>query len=95
MNHHDLVSQIAGATGVSKTHTDKVLKQLGDTIANQLAAAGQIHLHGIGTLNVVETAARKGRNPATGDEIDIPAGKRIKLKAAKVLKTRLSDSPSP
>lgn len=90
MNHQALLSVISAATGVKKTDTDKVLKQLGDTIAAELLTQGHIALHGIGTLHVIETHARKGRNPQTGAEIDIPAGKRIKLKAAKVLKGAVS-----
>ena len=86
MNHHDLVNQISAATGVSKTHTDQVLRQLPDSIAAELVSQGQINLLGIGTFSVIDTAARPGRNPATGESIQIPAGKRIKLKAAKVLK---------
>lgn len=86
MNHNDLISTIASATGVTKTDTDKVLKQLSATVAAELKASQVMHLHGIGSFNLVATAARKGRNPATGAEIDIPAGHRIKLKAAKALK---------
>lgn len=52
----------------------------------RLPISGKITLHDIGTLAILDTAVRKGRNPQTGDEIDIPAGKRIKLKAAKALK---------
>lgn len=86
MNHQELLSVISSATGVKKTDADKVIKQLADTIAAELMMQGHINLHGIGTLHVIDTKARKGRNPQTGAEIDIPAGKRIKLKAAKALK---------
>lgn len=89
MNHHELVTEISESTGVSKKITDLVLKNLGDVIAAELVVQGSIHLHGIGTVSVVETKARSGRNPGTGEVIEIPAGRRVKLKAAKVLKDHL------
>ncbi|NOV29191.1 HU family DNA-binding protein [Methylomonas sp. ZR1] len=86
MNHRDLVRTISDNTGIHKTDADMALRGLADVIAAELHIHGSITLHEIGTISVVETAARKGRNPQTGAEIDIPAGKRIKLKAAKALK---------
>lgn len=86
MNHKDLISAIAARLDESKPIVDGVLRELTYLVGRELAEHGQISLHGIGTLSVVDTAARKGRNPQTGEEIDIPAGKRIKLKAAKALK---------
>jgi len=86
MNHQQQIDLIATTTGVAKAHVDKVLKAQADIIAAELVSQGSIHLHGIGSISILDTAARKGRNPQTGEEIDIPAGKRIKLKAAKVLK---------
>jgi DNA-binding protein HU-beta len=86
MNHKDLVNHLADGAAVTKVGADVILKKLAEVIAAELVSQGQITLHGIGTISVADTAARKGRNPATGEEIDIPAGKRIKLKAAKALK---------
>ncbi len=56
----------------------------------ELPDAGKIILPGIGTFAVVEKAARKGRNPATGLEIDIPAKKVIKFKPAKELADKVN-----
>lgn len=86
MKHQDLVNQLADGTTVSKAGMDCILKKLASIVAAELVSQGQITLLGIGTISVADTAARKGRNPATGEAIDIPAGKRIKLKAAKALK---------
>lgn len=86
MNHKDLINALSAHTGESKAKTENFLKGLADIVGDQLAEQGQITLHNIGTLRVVESAARTGRNPQTGEAIEIPAGKRIKLKAAKVLK---------
>lgn len=90
MNHKDLINAIAAQKKIDKVTVHAVLDELSIQISAQLNIDGQINLHGIGTLQVVETAARKGRNPQTGAEIDIPAGKRIKLKAAKVLKDAIA-----
>lgn len=86
MNHTQLTTHIAQHTQLSKVQVEEVLSLQADIIAAELVSQGSIHLHGIGSISVLDTAARKGRNPQTGAEIDIPAGKRIKLKAAKALK---------
>lgn len=86
MNHKELIGHLAANAKISRPLVEGILKDLADIIAAQLVSQGSINLHNIGTISVTDTAARKGRNPATGEEIDIPAGKRIKLKAAKVLK---------
>lgn len=86
MNHQQQIEAIAMATNLPKVAVESVLKAQADIITGELAGQGSIHLHRIGSLQVIDTAARAGRNPATGAEIEIPAGKRIKLKAAKVLK---------
>lgn len=86
MTHKDLINALSAHTGESKAKAENFLKGLADIVGAQLVEQGQIILHNIGTLSVLDTTARKGRNPQTGEEIDIPAGKRIKLKAAKALK---------
>lgn len=86
MTTQDIINTIVGNTGITKKQAQDILHGLADIVAAELAAEGSITLHGIGTISIVETAARKGRNPQTGEEIQIPAGKRIKLKAAKALK---------
>lgn len=86
MNQKELIAEISQQTGVTKSAAEKLLKCLGPIIASQLKAVGSITLPDIGTFRAVETAERQGRNPKTGEEITIAAGKRIKLKVAKALK---------
>lgn len=86
MNHQQQIDLISTTSGVAKAHVERVLKAQAAMISAELVSQGSIHLHNIGSINVVDTAARTGRNPQTGEAIAIPAGKRIKLKAAKVLK---------
>lgn len=56
-----------------------------DAFKEEVKAGNQIALQGFGTFKVVETKAKKGRNPKTGEKIDIPAGRRVKFKASKGL----------
>jgi DNA-binding protein HU-beta len=86
MNHKELIKRLAEQENITQAAVDSLLKKLADTVAAELHNQGEIVLHGIGTLTVVDTAARQGRNPQTGEAIEIPAGKRIKLKACKALK---------
>lgn len=59
-------------------------------IADELLEKGKSVLPGVGVIKVVERAARKGRNPATGEAIDIPASRNIKIAMASALKDRLN-----
>jgi DNA-binding protein HU-beta len=75
---------------MSKADAENVLQIFRHTLEMELPEAGKIILQGIGTFEVVEKAARKGRNPATGQEIDIPAKKAIKFKPAKELADKVN-----
>lgn len=86
MTTKDIINTIVSNAGVSKKQAQDILHGLADIVAAELVVQGAITLHGIGTITVVDTPARPGRNPQTGEAIEIPAGKRIKLKAAKALK---------
>lgn len=82
----DAISSHHSNTGVSKAAIKFVLDAQSEIAQKELANGGEIPLHGIGKLTVAEKAARKGRNPATGEEIDIPAKRVPKFSAAKALK---------
>jgi len=86
MNHKERIAQIANETGVTKATVERVLLSDLGHIGAALVTDGYVTLHGIGTIQTVDAAAREGRNPATGEVIHIPAKKRIKLKASKALK---------
>lgn len=87
MNHAELTKTLAKKTGSTQASIKLVLEKLQETISDELKANAKFELKDIGTFKVLETSARTGRNPATGDPVDIPAGKRIKFKSSKVLKT--------
>lgn len=71
---------------VSKADVSSLLDSLATVSANALASGDEVTLPGIGKLSVIIRAARTGRNPATGDEIDIPAKQVPAFKAVKALK---------
>ena len=86
MNKTELVEAMASKSELTKKDAEKALKALTDTVAEQLAKGDKIALVGFGTFDVVEKAAREGRNPSTGKKIKIAACKAPKFKAGKALK---------
>lgn len=86
MNKTELVSTVVEATGLSKKEVVSVVEATLDAIESTLKEEGQVKIAGFGTFEVATRAARKGRNPSTGEEIDIPETKAPKFKAAKALK---------
>jgi DNA-binding protein HU-beta len=87
MTKQELAASLAdNTTGMTKKQANQALDVLGDLVANALARGEEIVLPGIGKLHVEHKEARKGRNPGTGAEIDIPAKNVPKFSAAKALK---------
>lgn len=87
MNQTELIDAIAEKTGLSKKACGDVLRAQGEIAQSALdEPAGELVLAGIGKLKAVEKPARTGRNPATGEEIEIPAKTAVKFVVAKALK---------
>ena len=86
MNKSDLVSAIATKGDLSKKDAEKALKAFIDVVTEELAQGGKIQLVGFGTYDVTERAARTGRNPQTGEDMEIAASKAPRFKAGKALK---------
>lgn len=82
----DLVSAIAAASGQSRTTTTSVLDAFFATIADTVAHGGSVTIPGWLRAERVQTAARTGRNPRTGEQISIPSGHRVKLTVGSRLK---------
>ena len=85
MNKSDLVAKISQDNEVTKTAAEKVLSSVLEGIGDALKNGDSLTLVGFGTFSVSDRAARKGRNPQTGEEMQIPAKKVIKFKAGKAL----------
>ena len=86
MNKTELVTRVAETTELSKKDATKAVDAILDAIAETLKAGDKVSLIGFGNFEVRERAARKGRNPQTGEEIEIAAGKIPAFKPGKELK---------
>lgn len=86
MNLAELVSAVATESEVSKDVAERVLKALGVVTQAQVKTGGEFTLPGIAKISVITKAARTGRNPQTGKEIQIAAKKSPKFTALKALK---------
>ncbi len=86
MNKNDLVAKVADLTDLSKVDTSRLVDSIFDTIEQALTAGDEVRLVGFGTFSVAKRAASTGRNPRTGEPMQIPASLRPKFKAGKGLK---------
>ncbi|MCY7933864.1 HU family DNA-binding protein [Bacillus spizizenii] len=86
MNKTEFVGAVAEKLGVTKKEATPKVEAVFNVIVETLAKCESIKVPGVGTFEVRERAARKGRNPQSGEEIDIPATKAPAFKAAKALK---------
>ncbi len=86
MSKTELVEAMAKKAGLSKKDAEAALKAFTETVGAQLKKGGKIQLIGFGTFEVAKRAARKGKNPQTGEVIKIAASKAPKFKAGKALK---------
>lgn len=86
VNKSELVEAIAGSADISKAAAGRALDAITDSIASALKEGDQVALVGFGTFLVKDRAARTGRNPQTGEPINIPAAKIPSFKAGKALK---------
>ena len=86
MNKTDLVNAVAEAAGLTKKDAGKAVDAVFESIQGALAKGDKVSLIGFGNFEVRERAARKGRNPQTGAEIDIAASKTPAFKPGKGIK---------
>ena len=86
MHKTDLIKEIANVAAVSQKDAGNSLDAALKTITEALKKGETITLIGFGTFKVSKSAARKGRNPQTGEEINIKASNRVKFTAGKALK---------
>ena len=86
MNKNDLVAAVADSSDLSKADAAKAVDAVFDSITGSLKGGGEVRLVGFGTFSVANRKASTGRNPRTGEAIQIPASKQPKFKAGKGLK---------
>ncbi|MFT3945130.1 MAG: HU family DNA-binding protein [Ancrocorticia sp.] len=86
LNRTELIAKIAEKANLTKTEADKAVAALQDVLVESLANGEAVKITGLMAVERTERAARKGRNPRTGEEIQIPAGFGVKLTAGSALK---------
>lgn len=90
MNTNDLIDAVATATGNTKADAKKAVDAVFSTIADAAAKGDEVSVSGFGKFKVKETAAREGRNPATGEAMKIAASKKLSFSVAKAVKDKLN-----
>ncbi len=89
MNKAELIAAVAEQTGEPKTKIGEVVDAVFDAITESLKNADEVRIPNFGVFAVVETAPRKARNPQTGAELKVPAGRRARFRPGKALKDAL------
>jgi len=86
MNKTELINAVAESSDLSKKDAGKAVDAVFETVMDTLGESEKVQIIGFGTFEVRDRAARKGRNPQTGEEIEIPASKVPAFKAGKALR---------
>ena len=90
MNKGDLIDKVAGEAGLSKAQAESAVNAMLDGIADALKSGDSAAFIGFGTFSVSHRKARAGRNPQTGETIQIAAKNLVKFKAGKKLTDSLN-----
>ena len=90
MNKNELVDAVATATELKKAEATKAVDSVFEAIGSALKKGDEVRLVGFGTFSVQDREASEGRNPRTGEKIQIAASKQAKFKAGKTLKEALN-----
>jgi DNA-binding protein HU-beta len=90
VNHAELSDSVAASLGVSKAEGKKAADAVFAAIADAAAKGDEVSVNGFGKFKVKASAAREGRNPSTGETIQIKASKKLRFGVAKAIKDRLN-----
>ncbi len=90
MNKTQLIDVVVKETELKKKDAEKAVNAVLEAISAALAEGDKVQLIGFGTFEVKARGEKKGHNPATGEQITIPASKRAAFSASKVLKDRVN-----
>ena len=89
MNRSQLVERVARDLRISRLQASRLVQSVIDAIESGLREEGSVTLTGFGTFEVKDRKARTGRNPHTGEPIDIGAGRRVGFRVGKALRDSL------
>jgi DNA-binding protein HU-beta len=90
MNYTDFVVKVAEASGETKAVAGRAVDAVVQTIVDTLKAGEEVRVTGLGIFDVSAREARPGRNPRTGESMEIPAGKTLRFRAGKAAKDELN-----
>ena len=90
MNKNDLIAAVASRTGLSKTDTAKAVDAITSSITSALQSGSEVRLVGFGTFRVSHRNATTGRNPRSGERIQIAATNVPRFKSGKALKAAVN-----
>ena len=85
----ELAANLAEAQDLSKARAKSILDGVRDHMVETLLSGNRVNLYGLGTFEVRATKEKMGRNPKTGEKIQIPAGRKVVFKTAKGLKDQM------
>ncbi len=91
MTKADIVENIAERTGLTKTDTSLVVEGIIETLKEALVGGDSVEIRGFGTFKIKKRAARRARNPRTGEPVDIPAKYVPAFKASRELKDAVEE----
>jgi DNA-binding protein HU-beta len=94
VNKAELIDAVAANTGQSKSDAVAAVEAVFENIRNAMKSGDTVSLVGFGSFSVSDRAARTGRNPRTGEEIQIAASRAPKFKAGKQLKDAVNSDRS-
>ena len=83
MNKNELIAKVANDSGLSKSDATRAVESVFETITTVLSKGDEVRLVGFGTFSVARRKASTGRNPRTGEPMNIPASTQPKFKAGK------------
>jgi DNA-binding protein HU-beta len=90
LNKEELINHVASATGLPKAAAEKSVDAVFEAISGTLKSGTEVRLAGFGTFVVSQRKATEGRNPRTGEKIQIPASKSVKFRPGKGLKDQVN-----
>jgi len=94
VNKSDVIQDVAGVSGVSKSDVEKVIDAFFDTVRTAAGSGDRVAWPSFGSFSVTQRQARTGRNPRTGEPVPIAASKALKFSASSSLKSALNPAPA-
>jgi DNA-binding protein HU-beta len=95
LNRSELVESVGNATGLEKRQAESAVKAVVDALTNEIKSGNKVSIFGFGTFAPTSRAARVGRNPQTGEAVNIAASTGVRFSPATALKALLNPKPAP